>query len=85
MAQSTFKTSVEEVLGEIQTLQLVHSFYLLFSLGSSLLKLLVLALYSVNFSLYFIFPAVPQGNLAFLVVGFEFPDLLEFSFFLNFE
>jgi hypothetical protein len=59
MAQSTLKTSVEEVLGEVQTLQLVHSFYLLFSLGSSLLELLVLALYSVNFSLYFIFPAVP--------------------------
>jgi len=85
VTQGALEASVQEVLSQIQTLQLVHRLDLRFSLDFRFLKLLVLVLNAVNFTLDLIFPIVAQRYLALLVVRFELSNFLQLSFFLYFK
>ena len=63
----------------------MHGLDLLLSLGTSVVKSLILLLNQFNLTLYFFLPSVLVRLLSLLVFGFEFSNLAHFSLFLNFK
>lgn len=77
---SVVKTALEEVLGHLEALQLVHGLNLLFTLSSGDVERLVLLLDAADFALDLLNPVLVGLLLAFVVFTFEFADFLQFSF-----
>ena len=73
------------MLGHLEALELVHSLDLLLTLGSSDVESLVLLLDAAHLTLNFLNPVFMGLLLALVVLTFEFADLFQFCFFLNFK
>ena len=83
--QSAFKTTLEEVLGHAEALQLVHCLHLLVALTPGLLEHLVLVLDALDLALDFFLPAIVLAHLSLLVFAFVLSDFIELSFFFDFQ
>lgn len=63
----------------------MHSFNLLVAFGPSLLERLVFLFDPLDFTLDFLFPGVMQIHLALFIFTFEFANLVELCFLLDFH
>jgi len=79
------EAALQELFGQVEALELVHGLDLLLSPSTSIVESLVLLLDARDLTLDLLFPVVVVALLTLLVLSFEFADLLQLGFFLNFQ
>ena len=84
-SHTLLKVGRQEVLGNIETLKFVHSFYLLLSLHAGVFKCLILNFDPLNFSFDFLLPIAVFDLTAFVIFVLELPNLVEFLLFLHLQ
>ena len=77
------EAALEEVLGHLQALQLMHGLDLLFAFGASDVEGLVLLLDAGDFAFHFLYPLVVGLLLTLVVLRLELSDFFEFGFFFD--
>ena len=63
----------------------MHSFYLLFTLGSCVIESLILLFDALSLAPHFLLPWFRCSILPLLILSFEFSNFFELSFFLDFK
>ena len=77
--------ALEELLGDVQALQFVHSLDLLLALGTGVIESLILLLDEVNLAFDFLLPLIMVVLLALLVLLLELSDLLQLGLLFDLE
>ena len=77
--------ALEELLGDVQALQLVHGLDLLLTLGSGVIESLILLLDEVNLAFDLLLPLILVILLALLVLLLELADLLQLRLLFHLE